>query len=89
MEEAAIDFLLVPLGLCLLVVYHLWLVLTIYRNPRRTVIGLNAESRRQWVFCVMTVSSLSFKNFFGGRELLFAIVGYEYYLYLIRQLCEN
>ncbi|KAA0058109.1 uncharacterized protein E6C27_scaffold274G004170 [Cucumis melo var. makuwa] len=54
MEEAAIDFLLVPLGLCLLVVYHLWLVLTIYRNPRRTVIGLNAESRRQWVFCVMT-----------------------------------
>ncbi|XP_038879980.1 uncharacterized protein LOC120071678 isoform X1 [Benincasa hispida] len=54
MEEAAIDFLLVPLGLCLLAIYHLWFVLTIYRNPRRTVIGLNAESRRQWVFCMMT-----------------------------------
>ncbi|XP_022134577.1 uncharacterized protein LOC111006812 isoform X2 [Momordica charantia] len=54
MEEAALDFVLVPLGLALMAVYHAWLVFTIFRNPRRTVIGLNAESRRQWVFSMMT-----------------------------------
>lgn len=59
MEEKRLDFVLVPLGMAILLSYHLWLLITILRNPRRTVIGLNAESRHKWVFCVMAVSLLS------------------------------
>ncbi|KAG6411136.1 hypothetical protein SASPL_129210 [Salvia splendens] len=44
----------VPLGIGVLLAYHLWLMITIKRNPRRTVIGLNAESRRIWVSCMMS-----------------------------------
>ncbi|KAF8022545.1 hypothetical protein BT93_F0151 [Corymbia citriodora subsp. variegata] len=54
MEEERLDYVLVPLGLLMLVVYHAWLLVTIVRNPRRTVIGLNAESRHQWVHSLMT-----------------------------------
>ncbi|XP_024030355.1 uncharacterized protein LOC21396458 isoform X2 [Morus notabilis] len=53
MEEAFLDLVLVPLGLLLFGIYHAWLFFTIRRNPRRTVIGLNAESRQQWVFSMM------------------------------------
>ncbi|KAE9465228.1 hypothetical protein C3L33_02876, partial [Rhododendron williamsianum] len=51
-----LDYVLVPVGIGLLGIYHVWLILTIRRNPTRTVIGLNAESRRQWVFSIMDVS---------------------------------
>ncbi|CAI9295483.1 unnamed protein product [Lactuca saligna] len=37
----------------IMIVYHIWLVYTVLTNPRRTVIGLNAESRHQWVFSMM------------------------------------
>ncbi|KAI3454870.1 hypothetical protein Pfo_011533 [Paulownia fortunei] len=53
MEEKQLDFVLVPLGMGMLLAYHVWLLITIVRNPRRTVIGLNAESRHKWVFCLM------------------------------------
>lgn len=53
MEVEQLDTVLVPLGLGLMGLYHVWLVITVKRDPRRTVIGLNAESRRQWVFCLM------------------------------------
>lgn len=56
MEGKELDVVLAPLGMLLLLVYHLWLMFTIKRNPRRTVIGLNAESRRLWVSCMMAVS---------------------------------
>lgn len=56
MKELALDFVLVPLGVGLFGLYHLWLLYTIAQNPRRTVIGLNAESRHQWVFYMMAVS---------------------------------
>lgn len=59
MEEKELDYVLVPLGVGVMAIYHLWLIFTILRNPRRTVIGLNAESRRQWVYSMMSVSSLS------------------------------
>ncbi|XP_047315899.1 uncharacterized protein LOC124919645 [Impatiens glandulifera] len=48
-----LDYLLVPLGLALFIVYNAWLLVTIIRNPKRTVIGLNAESRREWAFSMM------------------------------------
>lgn len=53
MEEERLDYVLVPLGLLMLAVYHAWLLVAIVRNPRSTVIGLNAESRRQWVQSLM------------------------------------
>jgi hypothetical protein len=58
MEEEQLDYVLVPLGLFLFGLYHVWLLFTIYRFPRRTVIGLNAESRHQWVSSMMTVKFL-------------------------------
>ncbi|KAI4319215.1 hypothetical protein MLD38_032842 [Melastoma candidum] len=54
MEEQGLDSVLVPLGLSLLGIYHLWLIFQILRHPRRTTIGLNAESRRQWVLSLMS-----------------------------------
>ncbi|KAI3735810.1 hypothetical protein L6452_15327 [Arctium lappa] len=53
MKEKDIDYVLVPSGLGIMIVYHIWLVYTLLTNPRRTVMGLNAESRHQWVFSMM------------------------------------
>ncbi|PKI48342.1 hypothetical protein CRG98_031290, partial [Punica granatum] len=53
MEEERVDYVAVPVGLAMLLIYHGWLLLTVLRNPRRTVIGLNAESRHQWVHSLM------------------------------------
>ncbi|KAG9148428.1 hypothetical protein Leryth_016922 [Lithospermum erythrorhizon] len=54
MKEKELDLILVPLGMVILVLYHIWLLYTITRNPRRTVIGINAETRHKWVYCLMT-----------------------------------
>ncbi|KAH7528706.1 hypothetical protein FEM48_Zijuj05G0100500 [Ziziphus jujuba var. spinosa] len=59
MEEDRLDLVLVPLGLVVFGIYHVWFIFTVLHTPRRTVIGLNAESRRQWVFSMMTVSPSS------------------------------
>ncbi|KAI3463757.1 hypothetical protein Pfo_020420 [Paulownia fortunei] len=61
-EDKQLDLVLVPLGMGVLLAYHVWLLFTIRRNPRRTVIGLNAESRHKWVFCLMAVSILHFTS---------------------------
>ncbi|XP_073145432.1 uncharacterized protein [Henckelia pumila] len=53
MDENLMEFVLVPLGMGVLLAYHFWLLYNIIRNPRRTVIGLNVESRHKWVFCLM------------------------------------
>uniref|UniRef100_A0A5B7BGT4 DUF599 domain-containing protein n=1 Tax=Davidia involucrata TaxID=16924 RepID=A0A5B7BGT4_DAVIN len=53
MEEQKLDYVLVPLGMTVFGLYHLWLLFTIVRNPRRTVVGINAESRHQWVYSMM------------------------------------
>ncbi|MBA0821267.1 hypothetical protein Goarm_018136, partial [Gossypium armourianum] len=50
-----LDFILVPAGLLPLALYHVWLLFTILKHPTRTVIGLNAESRHQWVLSMMSV----------------------------------
>lgn len=54
MEEGQLDLVLVPLGLVLMGLYHLWLFLTILRHPKRTVVGLNALTRHRWVKSMMT-----------------------------------
>ncbi|KAK9278376.1 hypothetical protein L1049_027941 [Liquidambar formosana] len=53
MEEEQLDYVLVPLGLSVMGIYHAWLLYAVLRTPRRTVIGLNAESRHQWVYSMM------------------------------------
>ncbi|CAL9116842.1 unnamed protein product [Musa hybrid cultivar] len=54
MEEKSLDMVMVPLGLLLLATYHPWLLFTIARDPKRTVIGLNAQARERWVRSMMT-----------------------------------
>ncbi|CAJ1936709.1 unnamed protein product [Sphenostylis stenocarpa] len=54
MEKEQFEFVLVPLGLLVFFIYHIWLVYHIVHNPVRTVIGLNAESRHQWVLAMMS-----------------------------------
>ncbi|KAB2020418.1 hypothetical protein ERO13_D07G064500v2 [Gossypium hirsutum] len=54
MEKEKLDFILVPAGLLQLALYHVWLLFTILKHPTRTVIGLNAESRHQWVLSMMS-----------------------------------
>lgn len=54
MEKEKLDFILVPTGLLVLALYHVWLLFTILKHPTRTVIGLNAESRHQWVLSMMS-----------------------------------
>uniref|UniRef100_A0A7N0TZM4 Uncharacterized protein n=1 Tax=Kalanchoe fedtschenkoi TaxID=63787 RepID=A0A7N0TZM4_KALFE len=54
MEESALDCVLVPLGLAVMLIYHAWLLYAVLHTPQKTVIGLNADSRRQWVFSLMS-----------------------------------
>ncbi|KAI4347223.1 hypothetical protein L6164_008053 [Bauhinia variegata] len=54
MEEQHLDYILVPLGLLVFTAHHAWLLCNIMRKPFRTVIRLNATSRHQWVFSMMT-----------------------------------
>ncbi|CAO2205773.1 unnamed protein product [Urochloa humidicola] len=48
-----LDLVLVPLGLAVMLCYHLWLLRRIRRRPETTVIGINAINRRIWVRHVM------------------------------------
>ncbi|KAI3950703.1 hypothetical protein MKX01_030283 [Papaver californicum] len=54
MEEKSFDIVLVPLGLLMMVIYHTWLFFTILHQPKRTVVGLNALSRKRWVSSMMS-----------------------------------
>ncbi|KDP35159.1 hypothetical protein JCGZ_10693 [Jatropha curcas] len=54
MEEEDLDYVLVPVGLLVMGIYHIWLLFTIIKSPSRTVIGINAESRHQWVLAIMS-----------------------------------
>ncbi|KAK9115068.1 hypothetical protein Syun_021865 [Stephania yunnanensis] len=60
MEEEQLDLVLVPLGVLLMGAYHVWLVFKIKRSPKRTVIGINALSREQWVISMMAELGLSY-----------------------------
>uniref|UniRef100_A0A803MIH9 Uncharacterized protein n=1 Tax=Chenopodium quinoa TaxID=63459 RepID=A0A803MIH9_CHEQI len=52
-EEEYLDFVLVPLGLLILGIYHSWLAFTMIRRPLRTVVCLNTIIRHQWVHHMM------------------------------------
>ncbi|CAO2186988.1 unnamed protein product [Urochloa humidicola] len=51
--SAQLDYVLVPLGLAVMLGYHLWLLRRIRRRPETTVIGINAINRRIWVRHIM------------------------------------
>ncbi|KAI3686451.1 hypothetical protein L1987_80128 [Smallanthus sonchifolius] len=53
MKENNLDFVLVPLGMLVMAVYHVWLLYQIRRKPVHTVIGMNAINRRFWVRSMM------------------------------------
>uniref|UniRef100_A0A0D9V476 DUF599 domain-containing protein n=1 Tax=Leersia perrieri TaxID=77586 RepID=A0A0D9V476_9ORYZ len=52
-REEKLDLVLVPLGLAVLAVYHVWLLYAVLRHPTRTVVGLNALARKRWVTIMM------------------------------------
>jgi mannitol-specific phosphotransferase system IIBC component len=64
MEKSDLDFILVPLGLALMVGYHLWLLHRIIHQPTKTVIGTNAINRRIWIETIMEVYNQSQSFFF-------------------------
>ncbi|KAI3457911.1 hypothetical protein Pfo_014574 [Paulownia fortunei] len=53
MEKQILDYVLVPLGLLVMVGYHIWLLRQIIRRPATTVLGINAVNRRLWVLAMM------------------------------------
>lgn len=53
MEEKSLDYALVPLGLGVMLAYHLWLLFKILSQPTKTVIGINSINRRLWVRTMM------------------------------------
>ncbi|KAL1539816.1 hypothetical protein AAHA92_24252 [Salvia divinorum] len=53
MEKQILDYVLVPLGLLVMLSYHLWLLRQVLRRPSTTVIGINAAIRRAWVGAMM------------------------------------
>ncbi|CAJ2675983.1 uncharacterized protein LOC123918397 [Trifolium pratense] len=54
MEIEDLDYVLVPIGMLVLLFYHAWLLYTIIRHPSSTVIGLNAQTRYQWILFMMS-----------------------------------
>ncbi|XVE58237.1 hypothetical protein DITRI_Ditri04bG0154000 [Diplodiscus trichospermus] len=52
-EKTYLDYILVPMGILLMVAYHLWLLYRIVKHPTKTVIGVNAINRRFWVRAMM------------------------------------
>ncbi|KAL2556320.1 hypothetical protein Fot_01059 [Forsythia ovata] len=53
MEKQFLDYVLVPIGLLLMVSYHIWLLHQILKHPNRTIVGFNAINRRLWVRAMM------------------------------------
>ncbi|KAJ8760791.1 hypothetical protein K2173_021829 [Erythroxylum novogranatense] len=57
MERRILDYTLVPVGMIMMVTYHLWLLYRIIKHPSKTVIGVNAVNRRFWVRAMMEDAS--------------------------------
>lgn len=55
MEKQVLDYVLVPVGLLLMLAYHLWLLHRILKHPSHTVIGINSINRQFWIRAMMEV----------------------------------
>ncbi|RWR89504.1 DUF599 domain-containing protein [Cinnamomum micranthum f. kanehirae] len=53
MERKYLDLVLVPMGLALMLGYHVWLCYRIVKHPTKTLIGTNSISRWIWVRTMM------------------------------------
>lgn len=53
MREQLLDYTLVPLGLLIMVAYHVWLLHKIIKTPTKTIVGIHAINRRLWVHAMM------------------------------------
>ncbi|KAF9667232.1 hypothetical protein SADUNF_Sadunf15G0001100 [Salix dunnii] len=53
MGKTILDYSLVPLGLVIMVAYHIWLLYRVMKHPTKTVIGINSINRRFWVRAMM------------------------------------
>ncbi|XP_021760585.1 uncharacterized protein LOC110725411 [Chenopodium quinoa] len=53
MKEKVLDYFLVPLGLLIMVGYHVCLFYKIMKQPTKTVVGIHAINRRLWVEAMM------------------------------------
>ncbi|KAL6644537.1 hypothetical protein ACP70R_016145 [Stipagrostis hirtigluma subsp. patula] len=52
-SDSYLDAVLIPLGLLVPAAYHLWLWRAVRRRPLRSTLGINAATRRLWVFAMM------------------------------------
>lgn len=59
MERKCLDMVLVPMGLALMLGYHVWLFYRVMKHPAKTLIGTNAVSRWIWVRAMMEVCASS------------------------------
>ncbi|KAL5719319.1 hypothetical protein ACHQM5_012114 [Ranunculus cassubicifolius] len=57
MMEEQLDFILVPLGLTLMMGYHLWFLYYITHHPKKTAISINSINRQIWVQAMMEDTS--------------------------------
>ncbi|CAN1170869.1 hypothetical protein LINPERHAP2_LOCUS29238 [Linum perenne] len=57
MEKSVLDYTLVPLGMVMMMSYHLWLFFQVLNHPSHTIIGINAINRRFWVRAMMEDTS--------------------------------
>lgn len=58
-QTGYLDIVLVPLGIMLLVIYHLYLWHRVRHAPQTTVIGVNHLNRQAWVRNIMSVCQFS------------------------------
>jgi len=61
MKEQLLDCILVPLGLMVMLGYHVHLLHRVIREPTKTVVGVHAMNRGFWVHAMMelTVNHIS------------------------------
>ncbi|XP_057516511.1 uncharacterized protein LOC130797781 [Amaranthus tricolor] len=52
-RKCYLDLVLVPSGLLIITVYHVWLLHKVRTQPFSTIIGINSNARRYWVNSIM------------------------------------
>ncbi|KAM3266694.1 hypothetical protein T459_03765 [Capsicum annuum] len=76
-KKCYLDVILVPLGLIISLLYHIWLWQNVKAQPLSTIIGTNANGRRLWVSSIMKdndkkniLAVQTFRNTIMGSTLM-------------------
>ncbi|PIN02599.1 hypothetical protein CDL12_24893 [Handroanthus impetiginosus] len=72
-KKCYLDVILVPLGFCICMGYHIWLWHRVRTQPLTTIIGTNARGRRFWVSAMMKDNDK--KNILAVQTLRNTIMG--------------